>query len=60
MKTTQSPEYRKAFAVAKSIPTRKNKRPAILFWCQCAKEMIIKGGGENITLPLPIKRGLVM
>ena len=38
--TIHTPEYRRAYAVAKSIPARTNKRPAILFWCKCAKEML--------------------
>lgn len=40
MKTVETSEYKKAYAVAKSIPHRTNKRPAILFWCKCAKEML--------------------
>jgi len=38
--TINTPEYLRCYAVAKSIPSRKNKRPAILFWFKCAKKML--------------------
>jgi hypothetical protein len=38
--TIGTPEYRKAYAIAKSIPKRKNKRAAILYLCQCWKAML--------------------
>jgi len=40
MRTIETPQYRKAYAVACSIKARTNKRPAIMYWCQCAKEML--------------------
>ena len=40
MLTTQTPEYRRAYAVAKAIKARKNKIPAILFLCKCLREML--------------------
>lgn len=33
-------KYRKAYAIAKTIGKRKDKRKAILFLCQCWKEML--------------------
>lgn len=41
--TISTHQYRKAYAVAKSIPYRANKRPAILFWCKCVREMLQAG-----------------
>lgn len=38
--TSQSAAYKKAYAVAKSIPKHKNKRAAIRYWCLCAKAML--------------------
>ncbi|HET8686033.1 MAG TPA: hypothetical protein VFM18_05135 [Methanosarcina sp.] len=35
-----NPNFRKAYAIAKAIPKRKNKRLAILAWCEAAKEAI--------------------
>lgn len=35
-----NPNFYKAYAIAKSIPKRKNKRLAILAWCAAVKKAI--------------------
>lgn len=35
-----NPKFNQAMAIARSIPKRKNKRAAILKWCEVAKAAI--------------------
>ena len=37
-----NPNFKQAYALAKAIPKRKNKRLAILAWCAAAKAAIRK------------------